>query len=289
MKIGIFVHFEHSFYSNGSPTTAISLADALQKFSHEVVLININGIREWYDDVESIMNLYVRKNFAELKTDEVFDIVIDIDGYIVPKERKRIAKSVVVFVRKPFFLSSSESCVYPRQLPCQNLYDCDMVWTWEHFGSEDAHLLEVLTKKPVIRIPFTWSSKPIEDFGKNHPSWSKLSKDSNEDGWSIHNVDTNSSISSNCTVIMVGIAYAKTHTKVKLLPVNIHNSVHIENEQFFKDNILSHCRRDGLEFKFMGRLRITDFRYIPKSLIILHTRFISFKTVLLDCQLFETP
>jgi len=283
MKIGIFVHFEHSFYSNGSPTTAISLADALKKFGHEVVLININGIREWYDDVESIMNLYVRKNFAELKTDEVFDIVIDIDGYVVPKERKRIAKSVVVFVRKPFFLSSSESCVYPRQLPCQNLYDCDMVWTWEHFGSEDAHLLEVLTKKPVIRIPFTWSSKPIEDFGKNHPSWSKLSKDSNEDGWSIHNVDTNSSISSNCTVIMVGIAYAKTHTKVKLLPVNIHNSVHIENEQFFKDNILSHCRRDGLEFKFMGRLRITDFRYIPKSLIILHTRFISFKTVLLDC------
>jgi len=283
MKIGIFVHFEHSFFSNGNPTTAISLADALKTLGHEPVLININGTREWYDDVESLSKLYVRKNFTELKADEVFDIVIDIDGYIIPKERRRISKSVVIFIRKSFFLTSSESCVYPKQLPKQNLYDCDMLWTWEHFGAEDAHLLEVLTKKPVVRIPFTWSSKPVEHFGSNHPSWISISQKSKEEGWSIHNVEINTSITSNCTVPMVGIAYAKTHSKVKLLPVNIHSSTHIESEQFFKDNILAHCRREGLEFKFLGRLRITDFRNIPKSVVVLHTRFLSFKNVLLDC------
>jgi GR25 family glycosyltransferase involved in LPS biosynthesis len=206
---------------------------------------------------------------------------IDLDGILVSTERHRIAKQVVIFIRKPPFLSTFEATVYPLNQPLQNFIECDAIWTWEHFGAQDAHLLEVLTKKPVFRIPFTWSSKAVEAHGVNHPSWLETSKKSDE--WVIHFVETNASVSSNCTLPIVGVAYAKTHSKMVFNHLNIHNGESIKDEPFFKDNVLAHSQRDGLDITFVGRMRCTDFRVAPKSVVVSHIRFMAIKNVLLDC------
>ena len=84
MKIGILANFQHSFFSNGCPTVAFSLAEALQLCGHELILININGTSEWYDDVQELKTLYQRKHLVELH--EQLDIFIDIDEFEIDSD-----------------------------------------------------------------------------------------------------------------------------------------------------------------------------------------------------------
>jgi len=277
MKIGILANFQHSFFSNGCPTLAFSLAEALQQFGHEPILININGNSEWYDDVQELKSLYPRKNFLDIQ--EPLDIIIDIDGYLNPSERRRVAKKVVIFLRKPMFLLTLEATVYSMNLPIQS-FDCDAIWTWDGYGEQDSHLIEVLTKKPVFRIPFTWSSKAVDEYSASHPSW--MDSSVGKDTWEPHVLETNTTMASNCTVTFVGLGHAKSHTKAVFKKAYIHNVDRVEPQQFFKDNVLAHSKRDGLEFEFVGRIRTADLRRISKTVILSHMRFLTIKGVLLD-------
>lgn len=278
MKVGILANFQHSFFSNGCPTVVFSLADALQLCGHEPILVNIYGTSEWYDDVKELKDLYPRINIGDIK--EPLDIFIDIDGFLIPSERQQIAKQTVVFLRKPMFLATLEATVYSLNLPKQH-FDCDAIWTWEHFGEKDSHLIEVLTKKPVFRIPFTWSSKAVDAYSASHPSW--MDSSAGNPLWYPHVLETNRSMSSNCTLSLVGLGHAKGHSKASFTKVHVYNGQNIENQAFFKDNVLSHCKRDGLEFVFVGRMRTTDFRHMSKSVVLSHTRFMTVKSVHLDC------
>ena len=278
MKVGINIHFQHSFFSNGISSTVFSIANAVASLGHTPILLNLNGTVDWFDDILSLKNKYEIRHMSQ--PGEMLDIMIDVDGFIMPSERRRIAKKVVVFLRKPAFLTLSESTVYPVKQPSQS-FDCDEIWTWDNFGAKDSHLIEIMTKKPVIRIPYTWSSTAVTEYGANSPSWLETSKKA--DLWTIHSLDTNSSVSNNCTLPLVGVAYAKDNSKLKFKELHIHNSERIESQPFFKDNVLAHCRRDDLDIKFSGRIRCTDFRSLPKTVIIVHLRFMTIKPVLLDC------
>lgn len=110
LTIGINILFQHSFFSHGLPTTAFSLADALTALGHKVVLVNLNGIKEWFDDCLNLKDVYERRNIIEWSEKEykLLDIFIDIDGFIIPTQRKSITKRVVIFLRKPTFLSEME-------------------------------------------------------------------------------------------------------------------------------------------------------------------------------------
>ena len=278
MRVGISVHFQHSFFSNGNPIVALSLAEALSKLGHEVILVNINENEEWYEDLLELKDVYQRMGISKI-SDAYLDTFIDIDGFLAPSHRRRIAKHVTVFLRKPMFLTTFEYTVYPTGMPSQN-FDCDSVWTWDHFGKQDTHLIEILTKKPVMRIPYTWTSKALVEYGKNIPKWNSEPKDGL---WNVHIIETNMSVSSSCTLPLVGAAYAKTHSKLKFNEVHIHNADRVEKHQFFIDNVLNHSKRQELDIKFFGRVRTADFCNIPKSILITHMRFLSNISVLLDC------
>lgn len=278
MKVGINIYFHYSFFSSGLPSTVFSIANAIKHAGHTPVLVNLNGTNEWFEDVPDLKGLYEVRHLCQ--PGEMLDILIDVDGFIQPSERRKTANKVVVFLRKPAFMTLFESTVYPIKQPIQS-FDCDEVWTWDHFGTKDTHLIEVLTKKPVRRLPYTWDSKPVEFHGKNYPSWLETSKKS--ELWEVHCIETNMTVASSCTLPLVGVAYAMTNSDLKFKEFFVHNSERIENEAFFKDNVLAHCKRDGLDIKFVGRIRCSDFRNMSKTVFISHTRFSTIKGAVLDC------
>jgi GR25 family glycosyltransferase involved in LPS biosynthesis len=283
LKIGISVFFQFSFFSNGLAITAYSLAEALAKLGHIPVLINTNQDKEWYEDCMELKDAFERRNLSQWddKKYDQLDVFIDIDGYLLANFRRKIAKHVVIFIRKPTFLFESERLVYPLQGPIRNILDCDAVWTWEHFGAQDAHLLELLCCKPVHRIPLTWSPSALEVFGKGRSSWLEQSKKG--DVWNCHITETNQSVSTCVNIPLVITAFAKDHTTIPMKRIWVHNANDMKKSKFFDENIFEHTKRSNLEYEFLGRNRITDWRDHEKSFVLSHTRFIAIKYMHLDC------
>jgi alpha(1,3/1,4) fucosyltransferase len=282
LRIGIGTHIQYSFFSNGMPTLVYSLAEALKSLGHSPCLINTNGTQEWFEDCSTLKDVFPIRHMGQLENNAL-DCFIDIDGYIRADERRRIAKQVIIFIRKPTFLFEMERIVYPISGPIRNLQDCDAIWTWAHFHTDDIHILELLSQKPVFRIPFTWSATPTITHTKDYPEWLTISQTAPADHpWECHIPESNQSIASSATLPLVIAAYAKTHTSMPFHSCIIHNANDIGNHPFFKENVLSHCQRPGLSIQTVGRQRISDWRITPKTWILSHTRFLTIKTALLD-------
>jgi GR25 family glycosyltransferase involved in LPS biosynthesis len=283
MRVGISVFFQHSFFSNGCGTVALSLAKAMKELGHTAVLVNTNGTTEWFEDCQGLKGRYERVHLTQWQQgQQKFDIFIDVDGFLNPEKRRQVAEKVVIFIRKPVALGECEHTVYPIQGPVRNLRDCDAIWTWEHFGTQDTHILEVLSEKPVFRLPYTWSWEPIESHTAAHPSWVAMAKDAKT--WTCHIAETNQSTMSNSTLPIVIMGYTKTHTRIPLTEKYIvHNALQLNEQQFFKDNVYAHSKRDGLEAEFIGRQRVSDWRLHGKAFVLAHTRFVAVRAVLLDC------
>lgn len=284
MKIGINAFFQYSFFSNGAATAMLSLATALETLGHTIVLVNTNGSVEWFEDCLELKDKYTRRNLCEWQSKgyDQLDMCIDIDGFIISTERRRIAKRVIVFIRKPVFLNEMEKSVYPIQGPIRNLRECDAVWCWEEFGAQDAHILELLSERPVYRIPFTWSPSGVEAYTKNAKISEWLDSASTSAVWEAHIAESNTTVASSITLPMVIMGYAKTHAKIPMKSYYVHNAQQIEKEAFFKDNVYAHCKRKDLDANFVGRQRICDWRNSSKSFILAHNRFLVVKPYLLD-------
>lgn len=283
--IGISAVFQHSFFSSGAGTCVFSLADALSALGHKVFLCNLAGKNQWWDDVEELKSAYDIRHLAEWTEKEYqqLDMFLDIDGFLIPTERRRIARQVIVMLRKPLTLTDLEGVVYPVQLPVRNLLDCDAIWMWDTFSDQDVHLAELLSSKPVYKVPFVWSDRALTIYTQNHPSWSSSAEGSDGQPWDCHITETNMSVSTNSTVPIVTAAYIKTHSKQPFQNVYIHNSAVLEQHAFFKDNILAHCQRPGLNLSFQGRQRIADWRIHKRCWVLSHIRFLKLKPALLDC------
>jgi GR25 family glycosyltransferase involved in LPS biosynthesis len=285
LTIGIGVFFKHSIFSNGAPTCAFSLAEGLTQLGHKVMLVNLAEKNEWYEDCLNLQDIYERKHLVEIVDSncEPLDMFIDIDGFLVPALRRKLAKRVIIFIRKPFLLHEIETCVYPVAQPTRNLTDCDAIWMWDIYSKQDAHAAELLAQKPVFRLSFLWTSKLVQSHTNTQQEWtSQLNTLSSEDPWETHVMETNMTITSNMTIPMVQMSYIKTHTNIPVHKVICHNPIHILEEKFFVENVLNHCKQSGLDFEFVPRIRSCDLRVFRKSCVVSHTRFMKLKAIHLD-------
>lgn len=285
LRIGIGTHIQYSMFSNGMATTAFTLAEALHTLGHSPYFINTNMDEEWFEDCKELQSTFPIRHLCQWTTKgyDQLDIFVDIDGFLRPDERRRIASRVVIFLRKPTFLNEIEKSVYPINGPIRNLHDCDAIWMWDTHNSQDKQIMELLSQKPVFQIPFTWSSTPVATHTRNLSEWLHTSQDAPVDTpWECHITESNLSVTSSCTLPLVIAAHVKTHTKLPFTTCIVHNAIDIGKHEFFKDNVLSHCQRNGLSIQMVGRQRISDWRAQPKSWILSHTRFMTVKPALLD-------
>lgn len=275
--VGIPVLLQHSFFSSGQPTTAFSLAKILTQLGHKVVLLNLAGTTPWYEDVPELKGLYELKHLVEWNSESKLDLYIDIDGFLLPERRRSLAEKVVVFLRKPLTLSELEHTVYPVQTPVRSFAECDAVWMWDLFSQQDVQIAELLSQKPVYRVPFVWSEQAVAIHTAPMKPWSKEGE-----SWDCRVMETNTTVASSCTLPIVILAYLKEHSKIPLQNYFIHNSAPIEKQQFFIDNVLNHCQRTGLQHHFVGRQRISDWRGHGNCFLLSHVRFLKLKPALLD-------
>ena len=99
MKVGINVHIQYSFFSNGLATCSLSLAEALKNFGHSVSLVSTKGSNDWFDDVKGLKDRFPIVKMEDVKTP--FDLFIDVDGWLPVELRRSLGERYVVFVRKP--------------------------------------------------------------------------------------------------------------------------------------------------------------------------------------------
>ena len=291
MRIGINIVLQHSFFSNGHASCSWSLAETLTKFGHSVTLVNIGEPNEWFVDVPVLKDVFPRIHIE--KVTQPFDLFIDIDGTTHAEKRAKLGQKYIVFLRHPVVIHEIEACVYPMNFPKPNYLVCDAIWLWEHFGEQDAHIMKLLSQKPVYRIPYIWSSTPVDQHRKdiNSKGWLEVTesfcneakKESLEVPWICHNTEMNLTNCNNCTLPLVALGYAKKHNAIPLQTFLIHNAQHLEKLEYFMKNVLEHTHVDGFVREFVGRQRCTDWTLQPKSFVFSHARFLNLKPYLVDC------
>jgi GR25 family glycosyltransferase involved in LPS biosynthesis len=284
MRIGVTVHFQYSFFSAGSPQTCFAIAETYRTKGHDVFLINV-GTSEWWDDVKVL-----KEDWKVVQHGDAFscDLVIEVGACLLTVEERRSHTSVWL-CRKPLIFSDIESSLFPVTNP-RNLEGISEVWLIsQHTTPDDIQYAQLLFRKPVKLLPFTWSPTPIEAHRRevSAPVWQQVShnKDLKQE-WSVHICETNTTASSSSIVPLMIMREVKRKTETVLHPVvKIHNSETVKTKEFFRYNTLNHVFSDiqDMSGSIIGRQRVIDYVYDPMSIVIAHSRFLNLRPYLFDC------
>ena len=290
MHIGITVHFQYSFFSAGSPQTALSIAELFRIKGHNVVFISTGDSKNtWWDDVKGIEKDWKSYKAAELEGKNL-DVVFEVGQHLLTEgQRKMVGKSVWLCRKNPIF-HDTEASLYPITPSKRDLSGISEIWLFDELVTEDdIQYLELLHRIPVKTIPYLWTPSAIEIQRRdtNAPVWQQVygMEEFKHKPWSIHICETNTSSSSSCTIPLCIMREIKKSSACFIDPiVKIHNAEHVKMSDFFKGNVLDHCFSDLKDIRpeFLGRQRILDIVYDAKSILIAHSRFIFIKPYILD-------
>lgn len=253
---------------------------------HEVLLVAIDsGTERWWQDCKTLEQAWKVVDAV----DDSFDIVLEV-GYHLLNPSVRGGKRHIWFCRKPALLHDIEASLFPFTKPERDLSGVAEVWVpTEISTSDDIQYLELLTRKPVRTIPWMWSPSAVEAHRREQqsPVWSQVSEMDQHRGlpWSVHICETHTSSSSSSTIPLFIMREVKRSGVAMLAPmVKIHNADSVKQAQFYRFNILGHCLSDmqDISCNFIGRQRIIDFVYDPKSFVIAHSRFLSVRPYVLE-------
>jgi len=295
MRVGITVNFQHSFFSCGSPQTVLSVAEIFR--DHDITLINVHDAEKtWWEDISGL-----RAGFKQIHVssagEEPFDCVIEIGSMLLtPAQRKGLGATTTTskdtkFIwlnRKAPLFHDIEASLFPFTGE-RNLEGIDEIWVYQELATtDDINYLELLTRKKVRAVPYAWTPTAVEFHRQETqaPVWQRVAQMEGMQAlpWSIHICETNSSSSSNSTIPLLIMRQLRKGEYDLNKSVKIHNADNIKATEFFRFNVLDHCFSDiDISGQFIGRQRVIDWVYDPKSIVIAHSRFVSMRPYHLDC------
>ena len=284
MRIGITTDFRHSAFSSGNANTVISVASILRIDPANEVVLLYKGDSSWWSDATELQTQYRRVSLKE-GLDLGLDLVVEISFFLTPDERSKVTGRCVWYCRKQALFTDLESSVYGR-VEGRNLEGVTAIWLGDVFSRND-DLVYLQTLYPAITIatvPWIWTPDLVETHRRSQsqsPVWFQMNTASLLDTsapWSIHCSETNTSNTSSCTLPLTILRYLfQANPELKAITrVSIHNTENLKDNQFFKDNVLKHCAVSDLTYTLMGRQRIIDWVYDPKSIVLSHSRFVPF-------------
>jgi GR25 family glycosyltransferase involved in LPS biosynthesis len=285
MRVGITVNFQHSFFSSGLSQAVLSLGEIYRIQGYEVVFINTEDEKLWWDDLLSMKDSWTSIHVSALESAAV-DCVIEIGSLLLTIQQRSFVKKSVWFSRKAPLFHDIEASLFPFERSDRNLEGVSEIWLYEEMcTSDDCQYIELLTRKPVRLLPYIWTPSAIELYRQETkaPVWPQVSHMT--DKWSIHICETNNTSASSCAIPLLTMREVRRAGRCSLNPVvKIHNAENIKTTEFFRGNILAHAFSDitDMSGQFMGRQRIVDWVYDPKSVIIAHSRFTSMRPYHLD-------
>lgn len=294
MRIGVVSQCMFSMFSGGSANTTIAFLELFDNLKHDVTLLNIHS-SEWYDDCKDLKNKYkilqITKDQKEFENP--FDLLIELTPYFdTQAQRSKFGKKSIFVFRKNMLIPIIENSLYPILLQKYNFDGIDHIWLFDLLSdSDEVQILETLSKKKVIQIPYIWTPSIIECHKEENkmPIWLQVQNFESNEPWNIHICETNTTSCSSCTIPLCIVRQAKLTNFPMNNNYKVHNAEHILKSQFFKDNIMKHTEVSDLSGNYVGRQRLVDFVLEPKSCIISHSRFIPFKPMLFDLAWLGIP
>ena len=298
MKVGILSSCQHSMFSGGNANTTIALIEMMKMLKYDVTLLNTNNT-SWYDDVkllkEQVNVVNINKDTPPFETP--YDLIIETVPFFESETmRKKYGKLFIYLYRSNTLIPLIEHSLYPIINTKSNYDGVSQIWCFKEFcNSDEIQILELLTRKPVVVLPYIWTPSIIESHKNenNFPLWIQFqnmvkTQIKEHVPWNVHIFETNVTSTSSCTIPMLIIRQAKEHG-FDCVKYKVHNAEQVYKSQFFKDNILKHCETSDLSGEFVGRQRVCDLVVEPKSCVISHVRFIPFKPMCFDMAWLGIP
>jgi GR25 family glycosyltransferase involved in LPS biosynthesis len=279
MKVGITVDIRHSMFSAGHPNACLAVAEVFQIGENEVVFLKRERDKTWWDDVKSLESSFPK--IVDIENIEGIDLVIEIGFLLSPLERSRISKTIW-YCRKSIIFNDIESSVFGSKPDGRDLEGLSEIWVADIFNlQDDINYLKTLYPSIFIKmVPWVWTPTIVEAHRKeiNSPVWVQVKETLTDDKkWSLHISETNASNTSSCTLPILMLENIKIDNIEK---IHVHNTNNLEDNQFFKENILNNCKVKNK--KFVGRQRIVEWASEPNSIILSHSRFIQLKLANLE-------
>ena len=294
MKIGITVDIRHSMFSAGHPNSCIAIAEAFQVGRHEVIFLKRESEKSWWDDVKTLESESVKC----LNIDDVryLDLVIEVAFFLTPTERSKFTKTVW-YCRKSAIFTDLEATVFSCRTEGRNLEGLSEIWLADIFNTtDDSVYLKNLYSIPVREVPWIWSPTIIEAHRKemHSPVWRQVKdliqmkkEDEKKSKWSLHITETNATNTSSCTIPIVILKELLDKNNISFEKISVHNTDHLTESQFFKENILNNCKIETI--KLVGRQRVIDWSHEPMSIILAHSRFLPLKLANLEAAWVGIP
>ena len=301
MKVGVTTHIQFSLFSGGTGATSLAVAELYKNTGHEVWLINTNPEVSWWDDCSSMKGTW-EKNVISMKDIQAgslpggskLDLLIEVDKTYMnsAEDRAALATRCVWLVRKSAVFRDIEASLYPIDNSKRNVEGLSAVWAFDLTNTvDDLQYLELIARCPVYVVPFIWTPSCVEVHRAETkaPEWMQMADQLGQGkSWSVHMCETNNTAASSVTMPLVILRDAKKQGFDVKKWIS-HNTDHILKSDFFKNNVKRHCEIEDLCGTFIGRQRIVDWIYDPKSCILSHSRFTVLRPFHLDAAWVGIP
>ena len=231
LKVGITYSPSTDLFTSGSAQTSILLLELFKELSelnYDITLIDTKTSDiDWWPDFPRYENV----TLSQLHKVTNLDLLIDIDGFINPSYRKKIAKKSVVFMRTFLQFSEMDMAAFSetRTYRSRNFEDISEIWCWDILNPPETFTaLKTLFNCPIRTVPFVWSSSVPTFFSKDIiPQYTNT----DDRKWTIHIAEKNNVNSSSSVFALVAVRelYLKTIINANY---KCHNMDHIIEHKF---------------------------------------------------------
>jgi hypothetical protein len=287
-KIAIATFIGGSYFGGSQPVAAMNLAEALTDLGHDITLLHVGESAEaplltdpWFDDIDRSRNTWPTLGIHTAGRRALhYDLLIDLVGVIGRPMQQALARCSVFFARSYGVLSEIDHCIYPLHALRRTVHTYDEIWLWDTADQSDVAAWAVIGGgKPVRRIPFFWSPAPLIAYMEMR---SGLPEQATDAKWTVRICETNTRNSSSAILPLTILGEVGRQSALAIKDVCVHNSDHIKNNEFFKQNVFAHVHIPDVAYSFVGRQRICDMMTLPNQVVLSHNRFIAGKYAHLD-------
>ena len=275
MRIGITFCPEQSVWYSGANQTALLLGELFTSLQYKVIFLDRTySETKWCSDYPK-----PDAEVACLHETTGLDWLIDIDGLVRPEDRKNAATRSIVFLRTFLQFAEMDAIVYseypytPRSF--QGVHE---VWCWDILNHANTiPSIQTLFPCPIRCIPFIWSPVVVNQFSKKHANYDK------DKSWTIRVSEKN--VNNNTSSSILPLVAIREMTLEHHIPViyHVHNTTAIQENKFFKTNILDNIECENLPITFCPKEPWYDWTdKSTNTAVISHSRFTWLRPSLLN-------
>ena len=283
LQIGISYASHSVLFDHGANQTACTLAEVFESLGHSVTFLSTSEETLDYPSKSTSQSLYDAKGF---------DWLFDIDGLLSPEVRATVAKQTIVFLRTFLQFAEMDRVVYIESpyVP-RSMKGVHEIWCWDLLNPvESLPSIQTLFPCPIRRVPFIWSTMLAD-----HISQKKVAtKPTENKSYVIHIAENCINNTNSCILPLVAVRELHMN-KIISARYQVHGIEGIQENRFFKENVLHNIEIDKLPVEFVKNAPIAEWincrpaDSYDSPILLSHSRFTPLRLSLLHALWAEIP